>query len=114
VQEGKTPIFIPAKLISYMAGIEYRKQARRGRVRAWQPQEEVPREYGPLKAELDGKPEEQQEMFWKKWALWVPDLHRSLTALRSSGSRPIARSLDSTAESRTPFRGCYELKIASC
>jgi hypothetical protein len=25
VREGKTPIFIPAKLISYMAGIEKRK-----------------------------------------------------------------------------------------
>jgi hypothetical protein len=49
-----------------MAGIEYRKQARRRRVRAWQPQEEVPREYGPLKAERDGKPDEHQEMFWKK------------------------------------------------
>jgi hypothetical protein len=29
-------------------------------------QEEVPRGYGPLNAERDGKPEEQQEMFWKK------------------------------------------------
>jgi hypothetical protein len=65
VREGKTPIFIPAKLISYMAGIEYRKQARRRRVRAWQPPEEVPREYGPLKAERDSKLDEQQEMFWK-------------------------------------------------
>ena len=25
VREGKTPIFIPAKLISYMTGIEYGK-----------------------------------------------------------------------------------------
>ena len=29
------------------------------------------------KAERDGKPDEQQEMFWKKQALWVPDLHRT-------------------------------------
>jgi len=43
-------------------------------------------------------------MVWKKEALWVPDLHRTLTALRSPCSRPIARSLDSTAECRTPFR----------
>jgi hypothetical protein len=28
-------------------------------------QEEVLRGYGPLKAEQDGKPDEQQEMFWK-------------------------------------------------
>jgi len=66
VQEGKTPIFIPAKLISYMAGIEYGKQERRCRVRTWQPQEEVPREYRPLNAERDDKPDEQQEMSWKK------------------------------------------------
>jgi hypothetical protein len=65
VREGKTPIFIPAKLISYMAGIKYRKQERRRRVRAWQPQEEVPREYRPLKAETDSKLDEQQEMFSK-------------------------------------------------
>jgi hypothetical protein len=32
---------------------------------AMRPQEEIPREYGPLKAERDGKPDEQQEMFWK-------------------------------------------------
>jgi hypothetical protein len=49
-----------------MAGIEYRKQARWRRVRARQPQEEMPREYGPLKAERDGKPNEQEEMVWKK------------------------------------------------
>jgi hypothetical protein len=29
----------------------------------------VPREYRPLKAERDGKPDEQQEMFGKKEAL---------------------------------------------
>jgi hypothetical protein len=62
VWEGKTPIFIPAKLISYMSEIEYRKQARRCRARAWQPQEEVPREYRPSKAERDGKHDEQQEL----------------------------------------------------
>ncbi len=28
VQEGKTPIFIPAKLISYMTGIELRNKRR--------------------------------------------------------------------------------------
>ena len=55
VWEGKTPIFIPAKLISYMAEIEYRKQARRCRARAWQPQEEKPQEYRLLKAERDGE-----------------------------------------------------------
>jgi hypothetical protein len=65
VREGKTPIFILAKLISYMARIEYRKQERRRRVRAWQPQEEVPREYRPLKAETNCKLDEQQEMFSK-------------------------------------------------
>ena len=59
VREGKTPIFIPAKLISYMAGIEMRKQERRGRARTWQPQQEVPREYRPLNAERDDKPDEQ-------------------------------------------------------
>ena len=64
----------------------------------------MPREYRPHKAERDGKPDEQQEMFGKKEALWVPDLHRSLTALRSLCSRPIARSLDSTAECPTLFR----------
>ena len=37
-------------------------------------------------------------------ALWVPDLHRTLSALRTHCSRPIARSLASTAECRTPFR----------
>jgi hypothetical protein len=26
----------------------------------------MPRDYRPLKAERDGKPDEQQEMFWKK------------------------------------------------
>ncbi len=86
MQEGKIPTFIPAKLISCMAGIEIRKQERRCSVRAWQPQEEVPREYRPPEAERDGKPDELQEMFGKKEALWVPDLHRSLTALRSLGS----------------------------
>ena len=54
VREGKTPIFIPAKLISYMAGIELRKEERRCRVRGWQPQEEVPQEYKLPKAEQDG------------------------------------------------------------
>ena len=58
----------------------------------------------PAKAERDGKPDEQQEMFGKNWALWVPDLHRSLTALRSLCSRPITPFLDLTAECRTPFR----------
>jgi hypothetical protein len=66
VREGKTPIFIAAKLISYMAGIELQKYERRSRVKARQPQEEVPREYRPLKAERDGKLDEQQEMFWKR------------------------------------------------
>jgi hypothetical protein len=64
-------------------------------------QEEVPRGYRPLNAERDGKPaEEQQEMFWKKEALWAPDLHRTLTALRSLCSRPISPPLIS-AESCT-------------
>jgi hypothetical protein len=48
-----------------MAGIELRKQERRRCVRAWQPQEEVLREYRPLKAERDSKLDEQQEMFSK-------------------------------------------------
>jgi hypothetical protein len=64
----------------------------------------VPREYRPSKAERDGKPDEQQEMFGKKKALCVPDLHRTLSHLCSPYSRPIAWSLDPTAERRTPFR----------
>jgi hypothetical protein len=63
----------------------------------------VPREYRPPKAERDSELDEQQEMFWKKKALWVPDLHRSLAALRSLGSRPLTRSLVS-GEGRTLFR----------
>ena len=36
-----------------------------------------------LKAEWDGKPDEQQEIFGNKEALWDPELHPTLTALRS-------------------------------
>jgi hypothetical protein len=64
----------------------------------------VPREYRPLKAERDGKLDEQQEMFGKKEASWVPDLHRTSSHLCFPYSRPVAWSLDSTAECRTPFR----------
>jgi hypothetical protein len=42
------------------------EQERRRRLRTRQPQEEVPREYRPLKAETDSKLDEQQKMFGKK------------------------------------------------
>jgi hypothetical protein len=48
----------------------------------------VPREYRLSKAERDSKLDEQQEMFGRKEAFWVPDLHRTLSHLCSSCSSP--------------------------
>ena len=42
-------------------------------------------------------------MFGKTEASWVPDLHRTSSHLRSPYSRPIAWSLDPTAECRRAF-----------
>jgi hypothetical protein len=66
VQEGKTPHIHSGQTHLLYGWNRITEQETRRRVRAWQPPEEVPREYRPLKAETDSKPDKQQEMFSKK------------------------------------------------
>ena len=58
------------------------------------PREGAPR-IRPFRSRAGWQPDEQQEMFGKKEAFWVPDLHRTLSHLRSPCSQPIAPSLSS-------------------
>jgi hypothetical protein len=73
----------------------------------------VPREYRPLNAEREDKPDEQQEMFWKKEALRASHQNRSLSRLCSSCFRLITAFLDLTAERPTPFREPLQFIVMS-
>ena len=70
----------------------------------------MPREHGPSKAERDSKPDEQQEIFGKKEAFWVPDLHRTLSHLRSHTLGP-SHGLSTLQQSVAPFREPLQFSV---
>jgi hypothetical protein len=63
-----------------------------------------PREYRLLKAERDGEPDEQQEMFWKEVGTLGSGSASHFDGLTLPMLPALARSLNSTTECRTPFR----------